>query len=376
MKKWLIAVACILAISSLLVVSLLLQSSPSTLASIPKKVAQPTTQNSSQPTFPTISTPALQNATPSIVAPLPFQNTFTNTSTNPQQPSFRTIPSNNKHVGRTLQEAVGNATVYLAETQEPYGLLMINVLYRSFGITQFADSLQRYDQLLSQNPDNAPILRIFRRIADYKNELQPTDFSAVTAEVDKITVPALYSDKVRLPEDFQSKLNDAANSGGYLLTHTLLAIIWLHDNNCEQSIPDDFKTSVYQATAGLIDDNSVITDIELEAAAFLYAAGQGELVSDAFVEQVIAVQNYDGGWSPSSDVQDDSFWHASVLALMLLLNVEFITTSYMPMLASALANATVYFHPLTVYFIIVWLSTYVTMRKKLNLFYSNKFIAL
>jgi hypothetical protein len=236
-----------------------------------------------------------------------------------------------------LQEAVGNATNYFAQTQEPYALLNLNILYRRFGIPEFANSLQRYDQLLLANPKDAALLRVFRRIADYNNPVQATDFNAVTVDVDQITVPALYSDRLSLPGDYLLKLKDAANSGGYLLTHVLLATIWLQENHCELPVPDDFKESIYHATAGLINGDSVVTDLEIEAAALLYMAGQGALVDASFVQRVIATQNYDGGWSHSSDVPVGSYWHSSVLALMLLLHVEFPAASYPPMLAPAAA---------------------------------------
>ncbi len=275
-------------------------------------------------------------------------------SHNPTPPDGgQTLPIDQKPSNRTLQQAVGNATKFLAQTQEPYALLNLNVLYRRFGIREFADSLQRYDQLLVNNPENAslpdaPMLRIFRRIADYNTTVQSTDFDAVTNSLDLITVPALFSDRRPLPDDYLSQLQSAANTGEiakteddivneYLLTHVLLATMWLQDNHCELIIPDEFKTSVFRASAGLIDNGSRVTDIEIEAAALLYAAGQGKLVSDAFVQRVIATQNLDGGWS-NPDVGAGSDWHASVLALMLLLHVEFPAASYPPMLAPALGN--------------------------------------
>jgi hypothetical protein len=138
------------------------------------------------------------------------------------------------------------------------------------------------------------MLRIFRRIADYNNPVQATNFDAVTIDVDQITVPALYSDRRPPPSDYLSKLNNAANSGGYLLTHVLLATIWLQYNHYEPPIPNDYKRSLYLATAGQIGDDSVVTDLEIEAAALLYMAGQGTLVDDAFVQHAIAAQNFDG----------------------------------------------------------------------------------
>lgn len=188
------------------------------------------------------------------------------------------------------------------------------------------------------------------------------DFYSVTVDVDKITVPALYSDRLRLPDNYESKLNDAANSGGYLLTNALLATIWFHDNHCDQ--PYDLTELVYHANAGLIGSGSGVNDLEVEAAAFLYSAGQGKLVNDNFVQRVIATQNYDGGWSMSSDTPDGSNWHTSVLGLMLLLHIEFPASSYPLMIATASSNDDIYMNPLAVGFIAVWLVAFVHIRKK------------
>lgn len=261
-----------------------------------------------------------------------------------------------------MEEAVEKATDYIAGTQEPYALVWLNVLYRRFGITEFADSLDRYDATLATNPENAPLLRIFRRIAAYDNPLQPMDYTAVTADVDQITVPALYSDRDSLPENYMQELNDAAHSGGYLLTHTLLATIWLHDNNCDA--PIDFTEFVYQANAAIVGGGPVVNDLQLEAAAFLYVAGQGKLVEDTFMQSVIAAQNYDGGWSYSSDTTEGSNWHTSVLGLMLLLHAEFPAASYPPILAPAPILDEAYLNPLMLCSITFWLLAFAVVRRK------------
>jgi len=266
-----------------------------------------------------------------------------------------TPPSVVQSTNRTLEEAVGNATSYLAQTPDPFCLLMLNVMYRRFGITEFADSLQHYDQLLANNPENLRVLVLFRRMADYSNDVPPDFFFAVTEYVDQITIPALYSDRKNLLDDYMSKLEHAANSGGYLATHALLATIWLQENHCELPISNDFAESLYYANARLIGTGSVVDDLQLEAAAFLYLAGQGRRVDDAFVRRVIATQNYDGGWSASSDTPADSYWHASVFGLMLLLHVEFPAASYPPMLATATSYDGVCLNPLVVCFVAVLL---------------------
>jgi hypothetical protein len=244
----------------------------------------------------------------------------------PVTPSPKLVPS-------ALQNAVARAIDYLKDSSEPWALLMLNVMYRRFGIAEFAGALQRYDQVLDENPPQAAMMRVFRRIADYDNNLQANDLQAVSEEVDKITVPALYCDRVEMLTDYPEMLVGAAKQGGQLLTHALLAWIWIQDNSCEVQLPNGFVEYLYQANAALIDNDQVVSEVELEAAAFLYLAGQGALVNDAFVNQVIAVQNYDGGWSHSSETPSYSNWHPTILGLFILLHVEFPAESYPPMLA-------------------------------------------
>jgi hypothetical protein len=235
-----------------------------------------------------------------------------------------------------LQRAVAKAIDFESrEPDDPYALLMHDVMHRRFGIAEFADALQRYDQILAENPDGAPLLRVFRRIADHDNPLQAGDLEELWHEGDRLIVPALYCDRMGLPHDYPAMLQQAANLGDYMLPHVLMAWIWIQENGCEVPLPDGFIEAVYSANAALIGNDQVVDELELEAAAFLHLAGQGALVDDAFVERVIEAQNADGGWLPSSDTPGVSYWHTTILGLMLLLHVEYPADSYPPMLAPA-----------------------------------------
>jgi hypothetical protein len=92
--------------------------------------------------------------------------------------------------------------------------------------------------------------------------------------------------------------------------------------------------------------------------------GHGALVDTAFVQRVVAAQNLDGGWSYSSGTPDGSYWHASVLGLILLLHVEFPAPSYPPMLATATGYGGVYLSPTTVTSTVVLLFAFVNVTKK------------
>ena len=339
------AVVCVIAFCGL-APSPLLQSMSPTSKSTLQSTRQDPSPSTSQPT-----PEEIPQTTQGTTQPEPSQNPPEGASQDPsqslQQPTPEpTPPSVVQSANRTLEEAVGNAISYVARTREPLCLLMLNVMYRRFGITEFANSLQRFDEEVANSQENARVLLLFRRMADYSNNVPPDFFFEVTEDGDKITIPALYSDRKNLSDDYMLNLEHAANSGGYMTTHALLATIWLQENHCKLPISNDFAESLYYANARLIGNGSVVNDLTLEAAAFLYLAGQGRRVDDAFVRRVIATQNYDGGWSAVDDTP--SLWLSSVLGLMLLLHVEFPAASYPPMLATATSYDGVCLNPLVV----------------------------
>ncbi len=236
-----------------------------------------------------------------------------------------------------VQTAITKAIDFLKDRRESYALLWLDVMHRRFGITEFADSLQRYDQVLSENPEEASLLRVFRRIADYENKPQTEDWKAVSLDSDLIIVNALYCDRRPLPLNYFSILKNEADEGGYHLTHVLLAWIWVQENGCELNLPNEFIDYVYSANTAIINnDPMIIDDLKLEAAAFLYLAGQGQLVDGYFIERVIANQNNDGSWGSSNNSQQEEYlqWHSTILGLLLLLHVESSIDSYPPMLDS------------------------------------------
>lgn len=311
MKKPLVVACVIVVICSLITVSILLkqpadtsQGNPeSTPTATPQSTLQPTPQNTTQPT---------PQATP---------------TTTPQ-------PTPNGQLPETaIQQAIDKAIENLKATEQPYCLLMLNVIYRQFGIAEFNDTLQRYDHLLAANSD--PTLRVFRRMAAYNNTVNASDFNAIADPINRLTYPALYADKITPPTNYPAMLQSARESGGYQITHALLATIWLNNNHCTLQFPNNFLQSLYHDTAALTQCGSIVTDINFEAAAFLCEAGQGSLVDQGFLQKVLDTQNYDGGWLGSSDQPGASYWHSSVLALMYLLYVEYPAVSYPPMIPSA-----------------------------------------
>ena len=196
-------------------------------------------------------------------------------------------------VNRTLSEVMGNATLYMDEqmseqTPAAYGLLLLDVTYRQFNVSDFGCALPLFNQLLASNPSDLVEDQLFSRISVPNEQASAADLAQDTNVLDQITLPALYSNVLALPSDYSTMLQNYTNSGGYMMTHALLATIWLQENNCTVSLPTGFMQSLYNDTAALIGNSSTVTDLQIEAAAMLNQAGQGNLVNSAFLQNIMA----------------------------------------------------------------------------------------
>jgi hypothetical protein len=222
---------------------------------------------------------------------------------------------------RTLENAVANAIGFFADSREPFALLWLDVMHRRFGIEPFADALSRFDSVLGTRPKESSLLRVFRRMAARDNPLLLEDMDAVTHPSDRLVVCALYCDRLGLsPSFFTGMLEQAVQAGGYYLTHALLAVIWMQEYGGELGLPAELVDNLYGANAALISaEPRTVSDLKLEAAAFLQLAGQGARVDRAFVDSVLLTQQRDGGWGKTRDGLSD--WHATILALLLLLHL-------------------------------------------------------
>jgi hypothetical protein len=226
-----------------------------------------------------------------------------------------------------LKGTVANAIAFLHKAREPHALLFMSLMHRRFGIPEFADASQRYDEVLKEHPDRAPVLRVFRRMFDADNPIALEDWERVTIPTDRLLVSALYCDRLGLPESFGEALGRAVGQGRYAATHALLAWIWVQENRCALALPDGFLDRMFGAVAAIIDeDPTTVNDIKLEAAAFLCLARQAARVDLSFVRRVVAFRNPDGGWGVPAEgagQPDESSWHSTILALMILLHVRF-----------------------------------------------------
>ena len=230
-------------------------------------------------------------------------------------------------VQKNYSVPVSNSINFFRKSTVPEALLWLDVMYRRFGIEVFADSVRRFNEVMFWYPEQSNV-DLFSRIVDYHRSINAAEIEKVTDELDRITLPALYCDRLDFPTNYSTLLQNGVSKGGYQLTHVLLAWIWIQENGGEIELPDGFIDNMYQANAALINSDSTTTDLEMEAAAFLCLAGERELVDDSFVDWVIASQAVDGSWGEKHS------WHSTVLGLLFLLHVEFPCDDYPPVLVS------------------------------------------
>ena len=222
---------------------------------------------------------------------------------------------------------VAKAIAFLQRQREPHALLFMGLIHRRYGVPEFADTLERYNAVLPEHPDRAPVLRVFRRMFDANNPIVPEDWEQVKSETDQLLVSALYCDRLGLPPEFAGALERAVSQGGYAATHALLSWVWSRENRYDLAVAEGFLERMYGAVAAIIDeDPTSVNDIKLEAGAFLCLARESQRVDLGFVRRVIAFQNADGGWGvpvEGAGNPDESSWHSTILALMILLCVTF-----------------------------------------------------
>lgn len=160
------------------------------------------------------------------------------------------------------------------------------------------------------------------------------------ANPDAITMPAAYCATYPLPSDFRNRMLTAIAAGGYYTTHALLAELFLESNGCPPPLTSSERDSLVTSVQGIISlaDGS-LDDLDIEAMAFLVAAGRADLLpSDAYAA-FLDYQRINGGWPPkvwlatrSGPANND---HTSGLGLWLLLGLQYPVINAGPLLPPA-----------------------------------------
>lgn len=201
------------------------------------------------------------------------------------------------------------------ELTSPLDVLLADVTARRFGVAALSQLWAAYQKALRATPSLE--LRVYARVGDAAVRVTPAELRMLN-QFDAFTAPALYCREHPLPADYADTLTRALREGQYSVTHVLMALFWLRERSCAQPVSDALFDETLAATASLIDaDHAQITDLELEAAAFLAHVGEARQIAPGFLDGVIASQLPGGGWSAGHPMDAPS-GHSSGLGLLYL----------------------------------------------------------
>jgi len=242
------------------------------------------------------------------------------------------------------QGAIRRAIPYLeaAADGQPHALAFGYFLRRRFGIEAFADAPARYDAIVAtivapKDPKRrtlprAGALRLFRRLVVPEATYVEADMAEAEGSLDRTTVTALYCDRLPPPEGYADLIRTEAAAGDYQLTHAVMALAWIRDNECPDPVPL-VEVEGWMARLAALARSRPAHDVGLEAAALLAYMGEGGRLPADHLAAVLAAQQPDGGWRPCPAPPCDpptglrpeaaaSHWHPTALALWLLLETS------------------------------------------------------
>jgi hypothetical protein len=145
-----------------------------------------------------------------------------------------------------------------------------------------------------------------------------------SAGIEPLVMHALYCDRIRLPDDYGSNLRRFIARGGYDLTHAVLALKLVRDNDCalQRVASAELEEEARRALRMLIgqaalDPRYEELDTRYEALAVLQDFLDDGTVDGEQFARLLNEQQSDGGWRPQSD--QPSRPHPTVLAVWALL---------------------------------------------------------
>lgn len=237
----------------------------------------------------------------------------------------------------------------------PSAVLVLDYLRRWYGFAAFPDLADRYRLAIRQGnaaglPDDwqASYLRVMHRIITTSKirtnkNARWEDFAGpmfARGGINVITVPALYCDQIPFPAEYASILAAGLVTGGYELTHVGMALRWIDENGCSSPMDADFEPTVAKAIAKLVDPADGVTDLEIEATAFLMYMDRRDLVHADAIDAIASAQRPNGGWSlDSSDKSLATRWHPTAMGVWALLGHHAPDVEMSPMIAPSGAAA-------------------------------------
>jgi hypothetical protein len=226
------------------------------------------------------------------------------------------------------EQAIPKAQEYLLrnlDDVDPTLRLMLDFLYRKFSIdNKFSGQVNHIDTS-ANDPLVQDELKAIERIA-YKDTLVK-DLGSNPS----LIAQAANCDKIRLPSNISSVLQQEIDKGGVELTHAFLSMQFMKELDCTVSNADSLRQQMVDGMINIARNGKDDKDIRYECIAFLLYAGKYEAIDPSWIDQIYTEQSQDGGWKVSqNDATTNN--HPTVLALWALLEYTRSDVPYEPII--------------------------------------------
>jgi len=224
-----------------------------------------------------------------------------------------------------IHRAVTWLSIAIDKNWEPGIPAMIQYLHRRFPQAELGWALHQAKQNIKISElDQRRFPLPFLRLVDTEYQTTPEQIAGIGDLIGRTTASALHCDRIPLPNSYKKDLNHLSRSGGYALTHAVLAAQWSIENGC-LDITDlsDFQNQAILRLSQLIEHQAGITDLAIEAAAMIFYAGASEKITKIWLNSLANAQQEDGGWTPGIMGLTESHPHTTYLALWVLLEARY-----------------------------------------------------
>ena len=153
----------------------------------------------------------------------------------------------------------------------------------------------------------------------------------ISDNLDRITSRAIWADHFPLPDNYLQMVENESRQGGYFLTHTYLALVFMKELGHPLALETQFAALEKEMVIAMLKELNAAernqnpfeaTDIYIETVALLLYGGQDSHISQNRVLKILEAQKPDGGWFQDKNNQYANA-HTTVLALWALYEYRF-----------------------------------------------------